>query len=723
MYGPFGNLFPYSDQHALNLDWIIQVAKDFLDQYTHIQEIITNGETSLDQHTADGIEALAAEKTRLEGLLNAWYITHSEDIAGELTTAIASFRTAAEAIGAEVIASIPVDYTTLENAFDSVTQNLDRADITSTISDTSNGVTRLYSSGNLVLFGTATAARRLLFLNGQNSIMTTTSAFKQTLPAGTYSITSDMTGAETTYNIEYTYTTFANSVTLVRSAGPKNTIITFTNPVMIGFTITQDRNYGTSEAPSTLQFNAVQLSAIDFTARENVSALSAKVSSMIIDKSINYGAIAESPMIIPNDNEWFQHDTSTSKTIPIPGNALSFTITALGSSAIFACLKSYDPVVGDTADYSTGWGRTSLSSGGSGTYEIGSDCKYLYVTIKTTAGTDITPSVSFQLIKDDGKFTLYPIDSDTSDETGKTDRTSEIQSILNTYGCCEFMPGIYYVSGDISMPAKTTIKGVTNGATIKLLNSATNVSTIVMSSGCTIKDITIRGKTSTGKDADNNRNGIEWTGESLTHGTIYNCIIMYFDGAGILMHDTSDETRRNLAISDCYITGCRYGIDIKKNSEFHKIDNCTIVRNYYGIRNRGGNNNVSNCGLDSNTVGIQIDADEGSNNGHGTITGCSINHSDSNTGYGIVIKDTGRMIISNCNLYYSSILLDDTNGNLITGCGFGQSANWDITDGECNIFNGCMVRGWTSGSTVVTITNNTDTKIVNCFDRDGTAYS
>ena len=115
MYGPFGNLFPYSDQHALNLDWIIQVAKDFLDQYTHIQEIISDGETSLDQHTTDGLAALAAEKTRLEGLLNAWYITHSEDIAGQLTQAITDFQTAAQGIGAAVIESIPEDYTTLSN--------------------------------------------------------------------------------------------------------------------------------------------------------------------------------------------------------------------------------------------------------------------------------------------------------------------------------------------------------------------------------------------------------------------------------------------------------------------------------------------------------------------------------------------------------------------------------------------------------------------------------
>lgn len=115
MYGPFGNLFPYGDFHQLNLDWIIQVAKDFLDQYTHIQDIITSGETSIDEHTAAGLESLQNEKERLEGLLDAWYTEHSEDIATELTNAVSSFGTQAAEIAATVIATIPATYTDLSN--------------------------------------------------------------------------------------------------------------------------------------------------------------------------------------------------------------------------------------------------------------------------------------------------------------------------------------------------------------------------------------------------------------------------------------------------------------------------------------------------------------------------------------------------------------------------------------------------------------------------------
>ena len=118
MNGPFGNGFPYTNFHELNMNWIIRIAKDFLDQYTHIQDIISSGETSLQETTAAGLESLQAEKTRLEGLLDAWYTEHSDDIAGQLTQAISDFQTAAAAIGDAVIATIPEDYTDLSNEVD-----------------------------------------------------------------------------------------------------------------------------------------------------------------------------------------------------------------------------------------------------------------------------------------------------------------------------------------------------------------------------------------------------------------------------------------------------------------------------------------------------------------------------------------------------------------------------------------------------------------------------
>ena len=146
--------FPYTDMHQLNLDWIIKIAKDFLDQYTHLQQLISDGETSLQNLTTEGMQQLQEKADALEALLqewydshsqdiadqladaltdlnnwytqhssdisgqlnaalaslNAWYTEHSEDIAEELEDAVADFNRRAEQKAADVIGTIPSDY-------------------------------------------------------------------------------------------------------------------------------------------------------------------------------------------------------------------------------------------------------------------------------------------------------------------------------------------------------------------------------------------------------------------------------------------------------------------------------------------------------------------------------------------------------------------------------------------------------------------------------------
>ena len=122
--GIFGEGFPYSNFHDLNMDWIIKIAKDFLDQYSNIQQIITDGLESLNTTTSESLQELQDKKDELEGLLDDWYETHSNDIATALThalgeistalsTAISSFNTSADAKAVATIATIPDDYTTV----------------------------------------------------------------------------------------------------------------------------------------------------------------------------------------------------------------------------------------------------------------------------------------------------------------------------------------------------------------------------------------------------------------------------------------------------------------------------------------------------------------------------------------------------------------------------------------------------------------------------------
>lgn len=132
--GAFGENFPYSNFHDLNMDWIIKIAKDFLDQYTHIQEVIANGEESLTNLTTEGLEQLQEKADALETLLQQWYDTHSEDIADQLASALDdlnaqltlnlnSFIQQANQKTQDSIASIPSDYSTLAQDVENLKAN------------------------------------------------------------------------------------------------------------------------------------------------------------------------------------------------------------------------------------------------------------------------------------------------------------------------------------------------------------------------------------------------------------------------------------------------------------------------------------------------------------------------------------------------------------------------------------------------------------------------
>lgn len=212
-----------------------------------------------------------------------------------------------------------------------------------------------------------------------------------------------------------------------------------------------------------------------------------------------------------------------------------------------------------------------------------------------------------------------------------------------------------------------------------------------------------------------NRHGIVWSDPDNRTGIVNGVNIARFTGAGILLKDTGVPVDHNLLISDCYITDCYAGIYIQKDSEFNRISNCTISNSGYGIYNRGGNNYVDNCGLDHCFIPMIVDDLEGSNGGHGAVSNCSINHTSALDSYGVIIQGTGRMIFSNVNMYYTGISVINSDGNMFTGCGFGNSSPITITGGRCTLFNGCMM----INGTQTPITLNTASKVVNCYYRNG----
>ena len=440
-----------------------------------------------------------------------------------------------------------------------------------------------------------------------------------------------------------------------------------------------------------------------------------------------------------------------SYVVELPEYTTAVKITANNSKdSIIAFLKtySYPPTSGDTPDYGYGTSRIVLPSGETKGYSVTENMKYLYVNAIDSNGNDRMPTVviyspkggiggnvtnynTYNItvepeITTDTNGWLQAVDTESSSETGKTDMTSAIMAMLTSTGYCHLAEGIFYVSGNIEMPAYSRIEGCGFGTKIKLLDGY-DATVLVMDTHCSIENLWIAGSydaiTLTGTIGS--RNAISYAKSTNRYGIINNCKISGFDGAGVLMQDTSTPVDKCACISNCFIRNCNAGIYIRKDCEFNKITNCTIVKNYYGYLNRGGNNDISNCGIDANVVCAQIDDDEGSNNGHGTITGCSFNHADNNNGYGLIIKGTGSMLVTNCNFYYSKIRLEDTNGNVISNCGFGRSSGLEIsgakTNGGCNLIIGCMMRE--KALFPITVTNNTDSVMLNCYDRAGEAVT
>lgn len=218
------------------------------------------------------------------------------------------------------------------------------------------------------------------------------------------------------------------------------------------------------------------------------------------------------------------------------------------------------------------------------------------------------------------------------------------------------------------------------------------------------------------------RNGIDWKSLSVSRGTITNCRIMRFSGAGIYAADTGSAAYRNLIVTGCYINNCNAGFYSRRNAEYNRVGDCTITYCYYGVLCRGGNNGVSNCTITNNQINMQYDADEGSNTGHGNVVGCNINHG---VIYQVVVKDTGRMKFSGCHIG-GKVLLQNTWGNVISGCNIGaDDANIHVIGGKANLIVGCLFNAPASESYSVDLENNFYTAdnrpyshVVNCYTRE-----
>ena len=306
----------------------------------------------------------------------------------------------------------------------------------------------------------------------------------------------------------------------------------------------------------------------------------------------------------------------------------------------------------------------------------------------------------------------------------KTDVTDKIEAMLKELGVCVLGAGTFYVR-HLNMPDGSAIMGMGKASKILLDADVDEGYAIKLGTECTVKNLSVLGHearisrpTEVGK-----RHGILFGGTANEtsdpqprNSIVEACFISSFEGGGITCENTGYATSSAITASDCHIMNCGAGINISFFSEYHEFTNMLCVYNLYGCVNNGGNNTFMNCGFDSNTVGFLIDNSRGQsrNNSHGSVLGCSFNHTDSNKGVGIkVLGAQYGYIFTGCQMWYSEILVENSTNIVFSNFNFGGEQKINVTGGKLVMFSDCVFFA------APTINASNNTKFINCFTSNG----
>lgn len=330
-----------------------------------------------------------------------------------------------------------------------------------------------------------------------------------------------------------------------------------------------------------------------------------------------------------------------------------------------------------------------------------------------------------------------------------TDRTADIQAMLNTTGVCRLGPGKFMVSG-VDVPAYGYLCGCGNSTIVQLFDQTSegaeqDAYAIKLESYGAVENLRIFGASSAvslndtvdaNKKPIGKRHGIVFAGtktDSTTPGQITyyrsrisGVTITRCTGGGITCTGTGVEVQAHLLISNCEVYGCGIGLNIAFYSEFHRISNCAFQFNYFGTVDNGGNNNFACCDFSKNTVGIFIDnsSNQSRNNTHGIFSACSVNHSVSESGVtneGTALKILGASFgefFTGVNIGGGAIIIDASTGIRFVGARIGNNTPITITDSTVTIFDNVTLASAPS----FTQSNNIALKFTDCYLIDGTVY-
>lgn len=339
---------------------------------------------------------------------------------------------------------------------------------------------------------------------------------------------------------------------------------------------------------------------------------------------------------------------------------------------------------------------------------------------------------------------LEALDTESTAQANATDMTGAIMSILNSTGYCHLGEGCFWVSGNIAMPAGSTLEGCGGKTIVRLLDSVSSGYIVQPTERCTIRNITFAGGSAAPSDLQTvgtnlgSRHGVYIVANAdgnTSHGTVSGannildgCLFRYFDGSAIYMANTGGSVLGVLSATDINIRESKVGINIDYYSEYNKFANVIIYRCNHGCINNGGNNTFVGCTF-GGVVGFLIDNSGGDkrNNAHGTCSGCTYNHIDgvnrastSGGGDGIVVKGaTNGFLFTGCQLWYGEIVVENSRGISFSNCLIGGGTpSVTVLGSYPAFFSGCIFHQ------TPTLNVISGTKFDNCYlDSNGSAIS
>ena len=267
------------------------------------------------------------------------------------------------------------------------------------------------------------------------------------------------------------------------------------------------------------------------------------------------------------------------------------------------------------------------------------------------------------------------------DPTGIADSTSGIINALATGKAVNFggSENTYLISGSLNLSAYQEIFG--QNATIK---TASNIPMVVMSRFCAVTGLRFEGNA-----AGNAQRGIFIDGgagfDAVSRTRVSDCGFFNLGQSGYYVTRIVNAHEGNI-LTGCTFYGCGYGVEIGERGEYTTITGCNIDTCTQGIRIIGGNTCVAGSVISNCTIGLLIG--RGSNDAHGTVTGCLVNHS---TQYAVKFDNpsVNDFRIADCEFYYGDIWFYRSTGMSFANCTFGSNNNFYFQGSIDTYFESC----------------------------------